>query len=292
MIDTLYPPTAQCLPIGILTLRVLGDLQRWAATELPDHRDVPFAVLALSESIALPWSEPGQLRLSGRLAVWICAADDYVEQDVTELGELDDFIARCDAVVRTGRHDAGHPLLACLSGWQSDLAAQPLYPALAQLWQRMFTAWLSAMRYDWVTGQARADGADVKSTVDEYLANADSISVWQVQLSRWVASGCAELVDHLDVLVPALEDGKVACRLANDLASYARERTDPRENNVLMYGVSPDWVHTQIDNRVAAVRERLAGLVAKDFRPAVGLLRMVEWSVGIYARADVRVSAV
>ena len=290
--DTLYPPAAQCPSMGMLTLRVLDDLQRWAAAELPDHPDVPLAFVALGESVALPWSEPGQLRLSGRMAVWICAADDHVERDVTNLAELDDFIARCDAVVRTGRPDDSHPLVACLSGWQRDLAAEPLYPALARLWENTFTGWLEAMRYDWVVGHARAGGADITSTVDEYLANAASISVWQVQLPRWVASGCAELVGHLDVLTPAVDDVTVACRLANDLAGYARERTDPRENNVLMYGVSPDWVRTEIDNRMAAVRARLAGLLARDFLPAVGLLRLAEWTVGIYARTDPRVSPV
>jgi hypothetical protein len=225
------------------------------------------------------------------MAAWVCAADDHVERDVTEPAELDEFIDRCDTVVRTGRWDDSRPLLASLSRWQRELAAEPLYPKLAELWARKFAACLRAMRYDWLAGSARADGTGTSATVAEYLANADSISVWQVHLPRWVSSGRTDLVDHLDVLVPALDDIAVVGRLANDLAGYSRERTEPRENNVLMYGVSPEWVRTEIDSRLGTARERLAELVALDYPPAVGLVRLAEWTVGIYAQTDPRVPA-
>ncbi|HEX3589058.1 MAG TPA: terpene synthase family protein [Pseudonocardiaceae bacterium] len=291
MIDTRYPPAAQCPGIGMLTLRVLDDLQRWTAAELPGHLDLPLAFVALGEAVIHPWALPGQLRLSGRMGAWVCAADDHVERDVTELAELDEFIDRCDTVVRTGRQDDSRPLLASLSRWQRELADEPLYPKLADLWERKFAACLRAMRYDWLVGSARADGTGTAATVDEYLDNADSISVWQVHLPRWISSGRADLVDHLDVLVPALDDIAVVGRLANDLAGYSRERTQPRENNVLMYGVSPEWVRTEIDSRLGAVRRRLADLVVRDHPPAVGLVRLAEWTVGIYAHTDPRVPA-
>lgn len=274
----------------MLTIRVLDDLQRWTAAELPGHPNLPLAFAALGEAVIHPWATPDQLRLSGRMAAWVCAADDHVERDVTDLAELDEFIDRCDTVVRTGRRDDSEPLLASLSGWQRELADEPLYPKLAELWERKFAACLRAMRYDWVVGAARADGRDPASTVDEYLDNADSISVWQVHLPRWVSSGHTGLVDHLDVLVPALDDIAVVGRLANDLAGYSRERTEPRENNVLMYGVSPEWVRTEIDGRLGAARRRLADLVVLDYPPAVGLVRLAEWTVGIYAHTDPRVS--
>lgn len=290
MTGTRYPPAAQCPVIGMLTLRVLGDVQRWTAAELPGHPDLPLAFVSLGEAVIHPWATSDQLRLSGRMAAWVCAADDHVERDVTGLDELDEFIHRCDTVVRTGRLDDSRPLLASLSRWQRELADEPMYPKLAELWERKFAACLRAMRYDWVVGTARAAGTGTAATVDEYLANADSISVWQVHLPRWVSSGCTDLVDHLDVLVPALDDIAVVGRLANDLAGYSRERTEPHENNVLMYGVSPEWVRTEIDSRLGAVRGRLADLVVLDYPPAVGLVRLAEWTVGIYASTDPRVS--
>jgi hypothetical protein len=274
------------------TMRVLADLQRWTATELPDHRNAPLAFVALCEAVTHPWASPDDMRLSGRMAVWVCAVDEHIERDVTEPAELDQFIDRCVDVVRTGRRDDTGPLLACLSGWQRELAGRPEYPVLADLWADKFTACLLAMRHDWLVGRARANGTEPESTLEEYLANADSISLWQVHLPRWVSPWCAGLVDHLDVLVPALDDIAVVSRLANDLAGYARERSDPRENNVLMYGVAPEWVHAEIARRLGAVRGRLAALVAREYLPAVGLVRLADWTVGIYAHTDPRVSPV
>jgi catabolite regulation protein CreA len=288
--DRQYPPVAQYLPVAMSVMRALADLQRWTVAELPDQLGAQLSVIALTESVVHPWASAEAIFLSGRMAVWVCAIDDHIERDVTELDKLDEFIDRCNAVVRTGRRDDSHPLLASLSGWQRELACWPDYSALAELWERKFAACMRAMRYDWVVGLARANGTGTTSTVAEYLDNADSISVWQVHLPCWVSAGGATLVDHLDVLVPALDDIAVACRLANDLASYARERADPRENNVLMYGVSPDWVRTEIERRLDAVRKRLARLVAEDYLPAVGLVRRAEWAVGLYARADLHVS--
>lgn len=288
MTDQRYPPAAQYAPAGMLTLRVLGDLQRWSAAELPGYPNLPLAFVALGEAVIHPWASAAELRLPGRMGAWICAADDHVERDVTDLAELDDFIDRCNAVVRTGNRDDGHPLLVSLSSWQADLADAPLYPALAALWAHKFATCLRAMRYDWVIGLARATGGGPAADVQEYLANADSISIWQIHAPRWMSIDEPELVDNLDILVPALDDIAVVARLANDLAGYARERAQPRENNILMYGVTPEWVRAEIDSRLDAIRSRLADLVASDHLPAVGLRRLADWTVGIYARTDPR----
>jgi len=82
----------------------------------------------------------------------------------------------------------------------------------------------------------------------------------------------------------------VATRLANDLATIARERDEAGANNVLMYGVSDDWVRDEIAARMTAVHDRLAPLTAANYLPAVGLVRIAEWSVGIYARHDMRLA--
>lgn len=290
MTDRQYPAVAQCAPVAMLATHVLRDIQRWTAVELPGYLGAPLPVIALSEAVAQPWASADQLRLSGRMGVWVCAIDDHLERNVTTLAELNEFIDRCNTVVRTGRRDDRHPLLASLSGWQQELASSPHYPALSGLWERKFAACLRAMHYDWVVGSARASGTGPTSTLEEYLDNADSISVWQVHLPRWVGAGCPEVADHLDVLVPALDDVAVLNRLANDLATFSRERSEPRENNVLMYGASREWVRAEIDSRLGAVRGRLAGLVARDHLPAVGVVRLAEWGVWLYSRTDPRAS--
>ncbi len=285
-----YPSAAECVPIGALVLRTLSDLERWAAEHLPSFPGLPLASMALGEAVMGPWATAEQLRPCGRVAVWTYAIDDHVEHDVTSAAELDDLFDRCRAVVCTGRRDDGHPVLASLSGLQATLAAQPLYPALATLWERRFDACLRAMRYDWIVGRRREDHAGPVSSIDEYLANADSILIWMVHLPRWIVYGDPGLTDRLDILIPALEDVTVAVRLANDLSTYVWEKQEKGQNNVLMHGASPDWVRAEISARMESVRQRMAPLAAEGFRPAVGVLRLAEWSVGIYALTDLRLT--
>jgi hypothetical protein len=284
-----FPPAGQCAPLVKLGSATLADLRRWTAEQLPGFEYLPLTAIAFGEAVIGPWATADQLALTGRTAAWAYALDDHVEREVADLAELDEFLDRCNAVVRTGRPDDGNPLLASLSVCQRELARLPGYPALASLWERKFDAGLRGQRYDWVVGWAREMGTAAESGVEEYLEHADSISIGQVHLPRWVSYGGDELPKRLDVLVPALDDVTVATRLANDLATISRERDEPGQNNVLMYGVSPSWVRDEIADRLTAVRQRLAPLVAEDFLPAVGLVRLAEWSVGIYARNDMRV---
>jgi terpene synthase-like protein len=290
MTDETYLPAGPCVPLVMLGTATLADLQDWTAAHLSGFEYLPLAGIAFGEAVVGPWASKEQLRLTGRMAVWGYALDDHIERKITDLGELDGFLARCNEVVRTGRRDDGNALLASLSSWQEEISAQPGYPALADVWADKFDSCLRGHRYDWVVGWARERGESPATSVEEYLAHADSSAIGQVHVPRWIAYGDDELPAHLDVLVPALDDVSVATRLANDLATIARERDEAGANNVLMYGVSDDWVRDEIAARMTAVRDRLAPLTAANYLPAVGLVRIAEWSVGIYARHDMRLA--
>ena len=58
--------------------------------------------------------------------------------------------------------------------------------------------------------------------------------------------------------------------------------------NVLMYGVSPDWVEMEIARHAGAAAQRLADLVAAQVMPAVKLMREVEYTTTFYSMADFR----
>jgi hypothetical protein len=286
-----FPPAGQCVPIVRLGSAVLADLLRWTSKWLPGFEYLPLPAIAFGEAVVGPWATAEQLRVTGRMAVWAYALDDHVEREITGLAALDEFFARCSAIVHTGGSDDGHPLLSALSAWQQELTALPGYPALAPVWREAFDACLSGHRYDWVVGWARDLGELPATDATEYLEHSDSSAVGQVHVPRWVVYGGAELPSRLDVLRPALTDVMVATRLANDLSTFERERAEPGQNNLLMYGVSADWVQAEIGRRLASVHTRLEPLVAADFRPAVGLVRLADWCVGIYAGHDMRVVA-
>jgi terpene synthase-like protein len=288
MTDLGYPSAAQCVPLVTLTSTVLADLRRWVDEQLPGAEHLPLLGASFCEAIVGPWASAAQLRLPARMVIWTYAFDDYVEREIDDVAELDEFFDRCRAIVHTGQRDDGNPLLSSLSSWQRDLARLADYPPLAELWAEKCDSVLRGHRYDWVVGRERDRGNPPRAGVEEYLDHADSITLWMVHLPRWVAYGGDEVPKRLDVLVPAMDDASVAVRMANDLATIDRERSEPGHNNVLMYGVSEEWARAELTNRMAALRERLAPLLAEKSLPALGLIRLAEWSVGIYVDNDMR----
>jgi len=291
MTDTMFPSAEQCVAVMRLGLEATGDLERWMARHHPGYESRTMAAIAFSEAGIGPWATGEQLRLPTLMAMWVIVLDDHIEQEITEQGPLDELVDRCNAVVRTGERDDSHPLTASLSEWQQEAAALPAYPALASLWEQSVAATLNGYRYNWIAGWARERGESppgLTMDVDEYLAHIGSSAINQVHIPRWLTYGDT-YVNHLDALLPALEDTHYVCRLANDLGTIDRERDQPGQNNILMYdGVTEDWVRQRLDDRLASMRRRLAPLVAGDVLPAVGVGRLSEWAMGSYRGADLR----
>jgi hypothetical protein len=285
--DHSYPSAAQCAPIAVLALEILADLRAWAVEYPQVLRAVPMEALAISTATISPWRSAGELRLPARMYVWAYALDDHVEQNVRSLAELDDLFGRCNAIIQDGDQDDGHPLLASLSGWQSALARYPLYQGLAGLWADRFAEALRGERYDWAAGRAR-DHGEGPSDIEEYLSHAASSNAWITHFPRWVTSGRGDLLDCLTVLDSVLEEIEVAIRLANDLATFRRERIQPGQNNILMYETSPHWVQGELARHAQAARQLLGPLTADGFPPAVELLRLLDWSISFYDLADFR----
>lgn len=291
MADISFPPVDQCVSVMSKGLAATGDLERWMAKHHPGYEARTMAAIAFSEAGIGPWATAEELRLPTLMAMWVIVLDDYIEQEITELEQLDDLVDRCNAVVRTGEPDHSHPLVASLSEWQQEASQYPTYPALASLWERSVFRTLDGYRHDWIVGWAREQGTTPPGftmDVDEYLAHVGSSAIGQVHVPRWLTYGGDTLLDHLDVLLPALEDTHVVCRLANDLGTISRERNQPGQNNILMYGVSEDWVYDQVIDRLTSVRDRLAPLVAEDDLDAIGVLRLAEWCYDQYLGNQIR----
>jgi len=276
-----WPTPAQCAPVTALALEILSDLRSWSARH-PGIRAVPVEAMAMAEAATSPWRPAAELRLAARLDLWTYALDDHVEQRITGLGELDDLFARCNAVLSTGEPDDTHPLLAAFSDLRAELDREPGFAALSGLWAPKFADCLAGMRYDWLAGQP--GGLD-RTDAARYLDHADSVLIWIVHPPRWVTHPPPP--QHLDTLTAALDEIAVIIRLANDLATYHWEREQPGQNNILMYGVSREWVLAELARRTGLVHDRLAPLLP-DVNAAAELVRLMEWAVAFYARADFR----
>jgi hypothetical protein len=271
--------------VAALALALLADSRAWVAAQPPPFGRVPVEAMAISGATVGPWRAPGEVIPCMRMYLWIFAFDDCVETFApSDAARLDDLLRRCAGVVRGGRDDS-HWLLTVLSDWQRDLARWPLYPALADLWIEKFDSMLESTRWEWEAAHnGRPDDADLR----DYLAHADSISAWATVLPRWITYSGDDLLHYLDALVAALAQYVVADRLANDLASFARERDHGESDNVLHYGVSLDWVKAEIARRVGAVHRLLDGLVAEGFGPAIELVRETEYAITFYTMAEFR----
>lgn len=285
------PDPAQCAPATALGLRLLAGLKHWSRDQ-PWVSGTPTAAMAMATAMISPWRPFEELLPVARICAWTYALDDFTEQGSLSEQQLEDMLRRCSNIVATGVPDAGHPLLGGLSQIQQELAQTPLHPELHDLWARKFDRCLDGMRYDWHAGRARLHGSAADLTVEDYLAHKDSILMWITHLPRWITSPETSLPRHLPALLPAFEDFATAVRLANDLASFNWEAAEPGQNNILMYGVSHDWVRAQRDAHLAAGRGRLAPLLAANYPPAVEALRCAEWGVSFYALADFRDSTV
>jgi Terpene synthase family 2, C-terminal metal binding len=283
-----YPPAGRCAPVVALGLEILADLRNWAARHPDCLSSTPMEAMAMSAAFISPWRTARELRPAARLFIWTYALDDHVDQHIATRRELDDLLDACIAVTR-GSHPAnGHPLVAALAEWQDDVSRQPLYPALARLWTEKFGKTMDGMRYDWIAAQSRSSGHR-PSDVQEYLEiSTDGVTMWIVHIPRWASYPHDDLIDALDVLVSALDDIAVVVRLANDLVSADRELSETSPNNILMYGVSEDWVRAELARYAQSARDTLAPLLATGFPPAVELHRQLDWTIGFYARADFR----
>jgi hypothetical protein len=278
-------PGREAAGIAALALALLADSRAWVAAQSPQFSHVPVEAMAISASAVSPWRTPAEVIPCMRMYLWIFAFDDYVETFAPgDEARLDDLMRQCANVVRGDRDDS-HWLLTALSDWQRDLAARPLYPALSHLWIEKFDSMLDSMRWEW---EAARSGRRDDAGLHEYLAHADSIAAWVSVLPRWITYGGDNVLDHLDTLVAALAEYVVANRLANDLASFARERDQPATDNVLRYGVSPDWVTAEITRHVDAVHRLLINLAAGGVAPAIELLRETEYATTFYAMAEFR----
>jgi Terpene synthase family 2, C-terminal metal binding len=271
--------------IAALALALLADSRAWVAAQSPQFSRVPVEAMAISGAAVSPWRTLAEVIPCMRMYLWIFAFDDHVESFAPGDGvRLDDLMRRCAGVIRGGRDDS-HGLLTALSDWQRNLAARPLYPTLSDLWIEKFDSMLRSMRREW---EAARSGRRDAAGLEEYLAHADSIAAWVSVLPRWITYGGDDVDNHLDTLVPALGEYVVANRLANDLASFVRERDQSATDNVLRYGVSPDWVKTEIARHVNAVHRLLDDLVADGVAPAIELVRETEYATTFYEMAEFR----
>jgi hypothetical protein len=256
---SLPDPVASAIA-GATTVQVARSVQRWAA-RFPTVVDPDLVLpVALTHTFCCPWLQPRELLVGCRAALWVFHVDDIVEEASLDIPRLLDVAAGAAP-------DRGTPTEIVLSELRDELAGQSLFDAMGDLWRDTLNRLLTGLMWERNTALALAAGAPEPS-VAEYLKHAVSIGSAFTRSSIWLASENTGLLPQLEVLTAGLSEAVVAVRLANDLATYKRELTEPASLNILMLqDIDEPWVHREIQQRRARCAEILAPVIQENNLP-------------------------
>ncbi len=267
---------------GATTLQVTRSLQRWAA-RFPTVVDPDLVLpVALTHTFCCPWLKSRELLVGCRAALWVFHVDDIVEKVPLDIPRLLDIAAGAAP-------DPGTPTEVVLSDLRDELAGRPLFDTMGDLWMGTLNGLLTGLMWERDAALALAAGAPAPS-VTEYLKYAVTIGSAFIRSSIWVASENTDLLPGLKVLTAGLSEAVVAVRLANDLATYERELTEPASLNILMLqDIDEPWVHREIQQRRARCADILAPVI-QEKNAAAGVLRLIDYTTTFYLSTDYRPS--
>lgn len=286
-------PAVERRTVSALTEAVADHLQAWAAPfGVFDARR--FATTGLTMAAAAPWLALPDLGDMAAITLWIFTVDDCLDEGRFGPGDRD---RRIRHYVRIAASAAGRepppedPYAEALVDIQRRLAARPLYAALAGDWARTCRAMLAGMLFECRTGEA-VRGGRPWPTRRTYLEHGiQSIGVPMYLTGSWIICGGPETPGLLPVLRPMARAAGRAVRLANDLRTLERERTEGNAN-VLMMLEAAGW---PADRAAAWARAAASASVRRLLRlaaeagdaPAVRVARRVcQFSVDFYDEHD------
>jgi hypothetical protein len=267
-------------------LRTHGELKAWAAGYgdlLPGSLLEP---LCLMHVFHAPWQSAAELRLHNRMAAWLFALDNHAEEAATQ-ADLDRLAERCRRVLDGGEPEPADAFGRCLRDIRAELRTLPLWPALGARWRGLLLDTLTAMRTERLL-RHRMDTGGGAPTVEEYLANCDNAEVRIAYFTYWLSMDGTALLDHPDVLMPALWEAQVATRWANDFRSAHRASDEPTALNARLLGIEPAESLRRAHEAAERCHRLLEPLLAASVPEAVVLDRMARAVVGFYGTSDYR----
>lgn len=197
-----------------LTLALQREVARWPQLFRSDA--LPGLALAIASSA--PDLEAVDLLTLGKLAVWMCAFEDYVEDAHTTAEDVEQCIARYEALVCRGNAGAlaCDPIAAFLLDVLAALRLAPLGSSLWPLFATQLATSLEATRWEL--------GARDLETYVARAAEASFITV--VTTAAAMLIGEHRLTAHIPTLLVSQRHAANVVRLANRLATgRGSERT-------------------------------------------------------------------
>jgi Terpene synthase family 2, C-terminal metal binding len=192
------------------------------------------AACSLVSTVGMPGLAVPELTLMTCWWLWIFGIDDRFDDLGTPEAELAEWSRHFTRIVRQEPADSADDLLlAAFGALRRDLAPYPLYPMLAETWQKG-----TADVVDGMLAERRWAGAATTGeppSYDEYLANGiKTIAVRPYTVTACIVAGEPAAAAGFARLDPAIQAAARCFRLANDLRSEAREREEGTLNAVAL----------------------------------------------------------
>jgi hypothetical protein len=238
-------------PIGTQTYRayeleqaVHASLGPWT----PWFRPAALPGLTMTVAVTAPELPFASQVVLAKLGAWICAFDDLVDHGALADDELALRIGQYQQLACYGCPEIAFDPIARLCAEVLDaLVSAPLGQ---QLWQQLSAQLIATCAGMLGERQLLAQQrAGRRVSAEQYLHHgADSVAIGLATTAAAILIGEPRVVEQLGALRCAQRHAAIAVRLANDLATWTRERAEGSSANVLSF--AGDEARSEIDARI------------------------------------------
>lgn len=265
-----------------------AELYAWAGESTEVFRSGAFHGVAVGLAVSAPQLAERDLVTLGLLGIWVCAFDDLIDHGALTLDDVAAQVALHERLA-TGQDataPATDPIARTFAAALERLWAGPLGPALRPLLASQLVAACEAMRWERVAVDAVRRGDDV--SIDTYLRHgSNSICVAVLSTAAAMLLGETACVRHVPALLEAQRAAAAAVRIANDVATWSREREEHTSANVLAFAGerATESLRDRTERELAHLRTVLDRL-AFDIPATAGFLdRLTAFFLRVYGRA-------
>ncbi|WP_280270751.1 terpene synthase family protein [Nocardia wallacei] len=231
-------------------LQLMTVAGRWCSS-YGFHTGAAIEATALTIAFSAPATmDVARLIPAQLVGVWLSVTDDVFDTQLSDRTRLHNLVQHCDVAAATGRcADDTDPYESALVDIVGRLSSLPDYARWKPFWHQQLRTVLREWEWAW-----RADHAQVRPELDEYLLHSSAYGAWPVVIALWMAAGGPEIVDPLR---ESFDRAQTALMLTNDLATADREYEQHTVTNALFLGAEPSRMQHLIADHLAE-HKRLA----------------------------------
>lgn len=260
-------------------VRYLGQRSAESPTTFREARTPAIAAL-LSKSCW--WMNAAAREVVTDIGLAIFAFDDLVDEHDIAVEELE---LRCEQLLAQSRGEACpevavDPTAGLLMDVAEHLSASPFAEVFWPDWVDEFGSCFRA-----IVDNRRAAMSDEQPSFDAYLdMGRDSVGIAAVCVAAAMVSGDARVVAHRDDYLAAAGHAAVAARIANDLRSIDRERSEQTTNALMLEGTDA----ASLELRMKAERAEAARILAEidAGKPGQFVLTFLDGLLKLYGCGD------